>query len=410
MNATAIKSEKGIALVVILMLMAVLTLLTGAGLLFSGLNLRATSYFKSGSLAFYAADSGIQHALTLLPAGSTFPYTTQTTLLSSFPLGNGYTYTVTAINGSDNSKAVLTATAQGPNGAKRVIRAYIAKAASWQPPAALYFSGVSGSNNFFDPIGLSFRISGNDTNYDETAPATPAAPIPGVATNDSGETANIVNSLSSGEKMLITGQGFSSSPLVTSVQTVVSSIDINQLVTDFSNQVSSVPTCPPNCPNGLRTSSTTCPALPALPPDPTKCVLGTDAAPQITYIREGSDHIHLGGNVTGSGVLVLEGKVHLQGDVNFHGLVIVKEPSGLSTDEDDSDTDQAGTLRFKMKDRAKVFGSMLVGPNGQTLRFDIKNSSKIYYSSAAINMVLSRWGNLLNNYANKVVAWQELVQ
>jgi len=404
-----VNSERGIALVVILVLMTVLLAFTGAGLLSSSVNLKTATSLKTGILAFYAADSGIQHALKLIPNGTTFPYTTETTLLNSVPLSNDYTYTVKAINGSGGTKAILTSTAVGSNGAKRVIRVYVERSSSWQPSAALYFSGVTGSNKFFDPIGLSFRIDGNDTNYNETAPATPASLIPGVGTSDSGVTTDIINSLSNAEKNLIKGQGFSASPLAASVQTVATDIDINQLVTTFSSQVSSAITCPPNCPNGLRTTSSICPAPPALPPDPTKCALGTDVAPQITYIKEGSDHIHLGGYLTGSGILVLEGKVHFQGDVNFHGLVIVKEPNQISQDEDDGDNDQAGTLRFKMKDRAKVFGSMLIGPNGNNLRFDIKNSAKIYYSSAAINMVKTLWGNLLPNPV-KIVAWQEVME
>ncbi len=403
-------NEKGIALAVVLMLMAVLMLLTGSGLLFSGLNLKTASHLKTGSLAFYAADSGIRHALAAIPPGPTFPYVTEATVLNAVALSDGYTYTVRAVNDSDPTRAILTSTGSGPNGARRVIRVYVAKSTSWEPPAALYFTGVTGSNNFFDPVGRSFRINGNDTNYDESAAATPAPAIPGVGTNSGGVTTDIVSSLSDGEKQLITGKGFSSSPLVASVQTVATNININQLVTDFSNQVSAALTCPPKCVNGLRTSSSVCPAPPTLPPDPTQCILGTDAAPQITYIREGSDHIHLGGYLTGSGVLVLEGKVHFQGDVKFHGLVIVKEPSQPSQDEDDGDADHASTLRFKMRDRAKVFGSMLVGPNGQTLRFDIKNSAKIHYSAAAIDMVRSRWGHLLNNYANRIIAWQEVLQ
>lgn len=404
-----IKNERGIVLVVILVLMVVLLAFTGAGLLFSSVNLKTASSLKTGNLAFYAADSGIQHALKLIPNGTTFPYTTETPLLNSVPLGNGYTYTVRAINGSDNTKAILTSTGANANGAKRAIQVYIARSSFWGPPAALYFTGVTGSNKFFDPVGRSFRIDGNDTNYNETAPATPAAPIPGVGTNDSGLTTDIVNSLSDAEKNLITGKGFSASPLVASVQTVAADIDINQLVTDFSNQVSSALTCPPKCLNGLRTTSSTCPAPPTPPVNPANCILGTDAAPQITYIREGSDHIHLGGYLTGSGILVLEGKVHFQGDVNFHGLVVVKEPSQISLDDNDGDADQGGTLRFKMRDRAKVFGSMLIGPNGSNLRFDIKNNAKIYYSSAAINMVKTLWGNLLPGPV-KVVGWQEVME
>ncbi len=281
------------------------------------------------------------------------------------------------------------------------------------PPAALYFTGQSTSDKFFDPTGHSFFITGNDTNYDGSTPSNPASPLPGIGTNDASLTTNIINSLSSSEKPLVQGLGYSASPLTPSVQTVPSDINIDQLAQDFYNQVSSSPTCPPMCNNGLRITSSTCPAtLPSPRPVPDPCILGTDAAPQITYLKAGSDHTHLNGNVTGSGVLVLDGSAHIEGTFNFHGLIVVKEPapSGCGdTGCDDSDSDQSSTLRFRMRDSAKLFGSMLVGPNGNNLRFDIKGSAKIDYSQAAINMVQQFWGSLLPHPA-RLVAWVEVQQ
>lgn len=411
-----LKSNQGIAMVVVLVITVLLLSITGGALLLSGLNLKTANNLKTGGGAIYAADAGIQHALSLIPTGSTFSYSTDVnspTSLVPATTFNGYSYTVTATNDSastgGNTRAILISEATGPNNSVRKVRAYIGRSgSSWLPPAALYFAGTQDSHKFFDPDGKSFLITGDDTNYDGTTPSSPAASIPGIATNDAGDTTDIINSLSSNEKPLVKGQGYSASPLTPSVQTVATTVNIEQLATDLYNQVASATTCPPKCTNGLRTSSSTCPTS-GTPPDPTKCILGTDAAPQITYIREASDHIHLAGKVTGSGILVLEGKVHIQGDFNFHGLVVIKEPTALSLDENDGDDDQSSTLRFKMKDRAKVFGSVLVGPNGERLRFDIKNQVKLYYSSAAMSMVNSLWGSGLPQPA-KLIAWNEVMQ
>lgn len=440
-------SERGVALLMVILLMVILLSATGAGLLFSSLNHKTANNLKTGGIAIQVADAGVQHALAVIPWGSEFDSlltgsvsgfscsgtcngsTIKPTLTGSLPSISGYTYSVVVEDDADelltpnltndsNRVVIVTSTATASDGSQRKIKAYIGRSSgSWKPPGALYFTGIANSNKFFDPSGRSFKIDGNDTAYDETTPSTPASPIPGVATNDGALTSDIINSLSTDEKNLIKGEGYSASPLTPSVQTSSDDVNINQMVTDFYNQISSSLTCPPKCENGIRTSSSTnpptgtysCPTtLPTPRPTPDPCIWGTAATPQITYVGEGTDHIHIAGNVTGSGVLVLEGKVHIQGDFNFHGLVIVKEPSQVSLDENDGDDDHASTLRFKMKDRAKVFGAMLVGPNGANLRFDIKNNAKIFYSSEAISMVNSLWNSVLPQPA-KLLAWQEVM-
>src|SRR5713226_8183289 len=68
----ALNSAKGLTLVIVLMIMALLLSLTSAGLMFSGLNLKASANLKGGTAALQAADAGIQHALALIPAGGDF--------------------------------------------------------------------------------------------------------------------------------------------------------------------------------------------------------------------------------------------------------------------------------------------------------------------------------------------------
>src|SRR4051812_20164221 len=61
-----LKDDRGITLVVVLTLMVVLLSIIGAGLLFSGVNLKITSNYQSGTKAFYAADMGLQHGISLI--------------------------------------------------------------------------------------------------------------------------------------------------------------------------------------------------------------------------------------------------------------------------------------------------------------------------------------------------------
>lgn len=74
---SVLKSEEGLALVVVIMVMALLLSIIAAGLISSGINLKITGSYKVGTQAFYAADTGVQVGvaqLTLNPAVATLPF------------------------------------------------------------------------------------------------------------------------------------------------------------------------------------------------------------------------------------------------------------------------------------------------------------------------------------------------
>lgn len=80
--------NRGITLVVVLMTMAILLSVIGAGLLFSGINTKITGSYQRGISAFYAADAGIGQAISQLSANPA------TALVAFGPtdLGNGLKY------------------------------------------------------------------------------------------------------------------------------------------------------------------------------------------------------------------------------------------------------------------------------------------------------------------------------
>ena len=409
-----IKDSQGIALVVVVIIMALLLSITGASLLFSGLNLKKASNLKSTSVAIHVADAGIQHALALIPSGTTFSYTTETTLLNSYSFGSGYSYTVTAVNDAassgGNSRTVLTAVATRANSATRKVRAYIGRSASsWAPPGAVYIPAGSGSDANFNTTGT-FFITGNDTNYSadtnldgraDSASAGPLAAVYGFATSNSPTNAEVVNSLSGTEKTKIQGKDYNAatSPATPSVFISAAAIDVTALVNDLKNQLDTVQYL-----GGLSRSATDCPT-PRPNPPLAACVFGSDALPQITYIKQdtGTVRFDTGSTVTGSGVLIIEGKANLFGNFEFHGLVISLAQGSRGTEEDESQ------LKLKLKDNARIFGSLFLGPVGDQLKFDVKGNAAIYYSSQAINMVQTRWGSVLPQPA-RLVAWNEVMQ
>ena len=99
----------------------------------------------------------------------------------------------------------------------------------------------------------------------------------------------------------------------------------------------------------------------------------------------------------------MDGKANLFGNFEFHGIVIslAQGPRGDESTED--------KLKLKLKNNARIFGAVLLGPTGDDLKFDIKDTASIYYSSQAISLVNTTWGSVLPQPA-KLLAWNEVMQ
>jgi len=396
-----LKGSQGIAMVVVIAMMVILLSITGAALLFSGLNLKAASNLKTGSGAIHAADAGVQHALAIIPNGTNFTYSSSGTSVvptTAFPTPtSSYNYTVTATNNPPStlpstSTAILTSTANGPNNSRRVIRAYIGRSTtSWTPPGAIFIPGSTASQEVFDPSSTTWTVTGNDTNYNNTSGPQPA--IPGIATTNAAVTSSILTSLGTdARKQRVTGAGYSAGPPVTpSVQTTTRTDDVNAMAQSFINQMTAT-TCPPKCLTGYNTSLGSCPAA-------SPCTLGTDLAPQITYIT-GSSTVSLGGYVNGSGVLVVNAnEVVLLDNFNFHGLVFHIQSTQIGPQ-----------LELTIKGNAQVYGGLMLGPNASQLEIEVDNTAAIRYSSQAINMVNTWWGSCCIPGPAKLIAWNEVMQ
>jgi len=421
-----LKNNQGVALVVVLALMVILLSIAGAGLLFSGLNLKTASSFNTGTAAVHVADVGIQHGLAVIPAGTDFdlllagsitgfPCSSPCNGTSNKPTLTGslsaYSYSVVVENDTSvpgesatddvNRIVTLTSTATGLNSSKRKIKAYIGRSSSWEPPGTIYAPGVAGSD--FRTSGT-FFITGDDTNYadannDGRADSTSAgtqSPILGVAGGNQAIVDEFTNSLTSTEKSQVRGKNYngSTSPATPSVGIPSTTLDVGQLANDLINQITSN-ACPPKCLNGLHWTPGDCPSS-------NPCRLGTDAAPQITYIKEGDDHhAHFDGYVYGSGILIVEGKAHLYRNFEFHGIVISLAPGGLGGDDE--------SYKLKMKDDARIFGTLLLGPNGAQLQFDINNNAAVYYSKQGLDKA-TPIGSCCIPKPARLIAWHEVME
>ena len=360
--------SQGIALVVVIFVVAVLLTLTGAGLLFSGLDLKITSAMKTGTIALQVADTGIQHALTVIPAGTTFPYTdppyTSTTPATVVPNTNhptiaGYSYSVTAVNTAVDTQAILTSTAIGPNGSKKIIVAYVGRGSFGLGATSL--PGSSAPNTETNFSGTSFSINGNDNC--NAAPAVPGIVVtdPALATEITNDTTSD-GGLASNQTNLVTGAGGTPS--------VVTIPPLSQTVSQIADAY-------------LNLSHTDLPGGNYSGNDD----WGTSTSPRITRITGDAD---IQGTIEGYGVLIVDGELEVQGNFTFHGLVIAR-----------------GDIQVEVTGNAGIYGSLLIGESTTQdagYELDVRGNAHIRFDSCALSQANS-WVPLPKKA--KLLAWQE---
>ena len=351
-----LEDSHGIALVCVIFIVSILLTLTGASLLFSGLDLKSTGNFKTGTMALQVADSGVQHALAVIPAGPTFSYSSSTQVIPStaYPTMSGFSYSVTAVNTAANTEAILTSTALGPNGTKKVVVAYVGRMGL----GAIYLPGAA-TNYETEFEGNAFAISGNDTNVDGSA--GPARAVSGIATTDQALVTSVINSLTSNQANNITGRGGTPSVrVVTSLPQTVSQIADSYLSNPHTD-----------LPGGHYNGNGT---------------WGTDASPEITRITGDAE---INGTISGAGVLIVDGELEILGNFTFHGLVIVRGHE------------------LEMSGNAKIYGMvMMAEPTSEEQEVEVKGNAGIYYSSQALSWVDASWPEVLP-IPPRLLAWQE---
>lgn len=353
--------SQGVALTVVIFAVSILFTLTGAALLFSGLDLKATSALKTGTIALQVADTAIQHALAVIPAGTIFPYnsTTEIVPLTAHPTISGYSYSVTAVNTAGNSQAILTATAVGPNSTKKVVVAYIGRGSFGL--GAVSMPGSPANNTETDFSGDSFSINGNDS-------CNAAPPAPGIVVTDSALATEITNDtttdggLEPGQMDNVIGAG--GIPSVVTIPPLSQSVSqMAQAYLDLSHTVLD---------GGNFSSNET---------------WGTSGSPRITRI---TGNAQIQGTVEGYGVLVVEGSLDVSGNFTFHGLVITR-----------------GDIQVQFTGNAGLYGSLIIGESTNldpNLELDVRGNATVRYDSCALASADS-WAPLPK--APKLLAWQE---
>ncbi len=369
-----LENSRGVALTVAIFMVAILFTLTGASLLFSGLDLKMSGAMKTGTSTLHAADAGIQHALSVIPPGTTFNYSTDannpTCIIPSsscstakYDFGGGYSYTVTAVSTAGNSQAILTSTAFGPNGAKKVVVAYVGRGSFGLGATSLPGSPADKTESNFS--GTTFSINGNDY-------CNAASPVPGIVVTDPALATEITNSttsdggLASNQMVNVTGVGASPSVGVIS--------PLSQSVSDIANAFLSHPTQPHTTLAGGQNFGG-------------NETWGTQASPRITYINGGAQ---ISGTIEGYGVLIVDGPLDIAGTFTFHGLVIAR-----------------GDIQVQIAGTAGIYGSLLIGESDELdggYELDVRGNATVRFDSCALSPA-DAWVPLPEKA--KILAWQE---
>ena len=382
------------SLLVVMIMMTVLLSITAAALLISGIDVKTTSNLQTGTAALEAADAGMQHAVALLPYGTDFN-ALLTGYVAGFPcvpappcngttskptltyaLGN-YSYTVVVDNDTnvsgetattDHNQIVnLTATATGPNSSVRRVAATVQRSGGFTPPATIYI-GDSTKCDCKVEFEDEFYISGIDKKSDGTA-GTGAA-IPGIGATDSKTTKDITDQLKGKKASEVTGSG--SNPSVT---TLANKLDVKQLIQDIlalglaQNNLNSVK-------DGKYKDAT----------------WGTYANPMVTQITGNAE---LKGDISGYGVLIVQGDLKIKDSFDFKGLVIVDDNFEIHPDK---------------KTDATIMGSLITNADGDSkAKLKVGKNSQIYYSSDVLTKIGVQYGTALPTSAH-LQGWREMMQ
>jgi hypothetical protein len=358
------RSERGVTMVLAIMSTAVLLTLVAGGLLESSAALRSTDNYRNATQAIMVAESGILDAVKTINGPGVVNY--QTEVADSWSavfgsgartFGSGFSYSVSPVvtgwDAADSAnRGTLLAMATGPRQTTSTVVARVLRSnIPGTSPGAVYLANDNPTDADFQ--GNAFSIDGNDMNY--TGGAGPGDPVPGISTRNATNMAETIGSLNGTQTDNITGLGFNPGPPVTpSVQTSPagpSQAQLNQIVDELLQRPHVA------CSDAVVNNSTA-------------CTYGTTEAPQITYLSNpGGTVVKGNGNISGAGILIVEGGLTIQGNLDFKGLILVRGPTEIDYDPE-----------TQVTGNATLYGALWT----TDLSFDVGGSAIVQYSSQAL--------------------------
>jgi len=380
--ANPLANERGVALVLTLLLLTVFLTLAMYGVLFSTLDGRIASNQITGTQALNTAEAGLLRALHTINRAGVRQFQTDvvdqwSTLFTPNPrqLPNAPTLTyhvaVAAEPLDPTNAGTLTVTASGPGGAHRTVVGAVRRVASPDGRGALYLTADYVNPDF---TGAVSAIDGND--HDLARQPVPGGAVkPGIATRNDTVSSRVRSELTSAQAPAVRGAGFSLSPMAPSVVTTggPNGPRLDQIINDVLSRP------------GVQTTATT---------DLVDgSVLGDCSAPQITHLTASS--VALSGRVSGCGILVADGFLRLSGTLDFTGWIFVR-----------GDVDILAPLSGAgaAPSQVNILGALW------TSDFDVSagGSATLRYSSAALTLADTAGGGVAIPRAMTLTSWMEV--
>ncbi len=380
------RDERGFAMAGLLLVVLMLTVVGTYSVSHSAIDTRMTTHYDTGNRAFYAAESGVIHALNSMNGPGVINFNTEVVNnwddimgaeLMAMPsdFRSGYSVAVAADPTNPRDRGRITATGTGPLRARRTIEITLGKGDYSGPPGALHIAAEAGVDSTFN--GNAFEVDGNNRNR-FGALANDGRQVPGISTRNSGVADTVTNSLSSQQMDNVRGTGFSMSPLTPSVMQAASP-SVNHL-NAFIAELLSNPTAVTTDTRSFNGNDQ----------------FGTVLAPRVTHMT--SDSVRLNGNAEGAGILIVDGSITISGKLEFIGLIIVRGDTIIDASTADDGTTVLGN--------ATLLGSLWTG----NLNIQVGGSAIIDYCHECLQLVDTMGGqSALLPRPMTVLAWGEVL-
>ena len=237
------------------------------------------------------------------------------------------------ISGPDSFMTITSEGHFGNTNHQTIVTAAREPAVLPSAPGAVYIS----TDTLKVKLQGDLEIDGNDRNIDDTPGPEPS--VPGIAVDDPGDSAYVINTIK--PQIANSIEGFGGDP---SVYTTVDNTDWEKVTKDL------VFAADYTLPTGLYTTGT---------------VLGTFAEPKITYV---TGDVEFSGTASGSGIMIIDGDVYMSGQFTYYGMIIVYGQSSIET---------------TFVGNGGVYGSTVIV--GSEVDIKATGTTGFYYSSQAIN-------------------------
>ena len=337
---------------------------TATSTLMASADIVATREARGASQVHFVAESGIAEALQRVngPGVVNFQNDVVGQWAATWGAGthafgpvSGYTYTVTPVaSAADPTNAGrLIATANGRESAHNVVVANVVRSdIPSTAPGAIYLATDATTSTTFQ--GDNFSIDGNDHNMG--GGAGPAPPVPGLSTRNDGNRLEALGSLDGGQADNIRGLGFSFGPPAVTPSILTSPaapsiLQMNQMIDDLLLR------------SGVRMVN-----------DPNingRSDFGTTSSPQITHFTNPNGiTIKASGDARGAGIMIVEGDLTVQGNLEFDGLILVRGRTNVEADPSQSLVTGSATL----------YGSLWT----QDINLIVGGHAIVYYSTQAL--------------------------